>query len=110
MPPLREADVDPDPTEQFRRWYGDAEDHDALQPDAMIVATATPDGRPSLRAVLLRGLDERGFCFFTNFDSRKGRELDANPHGAILFHWPALQRQVRVSGRVERVSQEESEV
>ena len=78
-------------------------------PDAMIVASATPDGRPSARAVLLRGLDERGFAFYTNFESRKGRELEANPHAAVLFHWPEVHRQVRATGRVERVSQSESE-
>jgi|SRR5436190_16056850 len=107
--PLREDDVDPDPIVQFGRWYQDAEARGVLQPDAMIVASATPDGRPSARAVLLRGLDERGFCFFTNFQSRKGRELDANPQAAVLFHWPEVQRQVRATGRVERVAQEESE-
>ncbi|MEX1006905.1 MAG: pyridoxamine 5'-phosphate oxidase [Acidimicrobiia bacterium] len=109
MGPLREDAVDPDPIVQFGRWYADAEARGVLAPDAMTVASATPDGRPSARAVLLRGLDERGFCFFTNFRSRKGRELDANPHAAVLFHWPAVQRQVRATGRVERVSQEESE-
>jgi pyridoxamine 5'-phosphate oxidase len=109
MPPLREEDVDPDPIEQFRRWYDDAGSRGVLAPDAMIVASATPDGRPSARAVLLRGLDERGFAFYTNFESRKGRELDANPHAAILFHWPEVHRQVRATGPVERVSQAESE-
>jgi pyridoxamine 5'-phosphate oxidase len=109
MPPLREEDVDPDPIEQFRRWYDDAGARGVLQPDAMIVASATSDGRPSARAVLLRGLDERGFAFYTNFESRKGRELDANPHAAVLFHWPEVHRQVRATGRVERVSQAESE-
>jgi len=102
--PLHEADVDPDPFVQFSRWYDDAVAHDQLQPDAMIVATSTPDGRPSVRLVLLRGVDERGFCFFTNFGSRKGRELDANPHAAIAFHWPEVLRQVRATGAVERVS------
>jgi pyridoxamine 5'-phosphate oxidase len=109
MPPLREEDVDPDPIAQFRRWYDDAAAGGALQPDAMIVATATPDGRPSTRAVLLRGLDDRGFCFYTNFESRKARELATNPNAALLFHWPEVQRQVRATGRVERVAEEESE-
>ena len=109
MPPLREEDIDADPIEQFQRWYDDAEARGVLAPDAMIVASATPDGRPSARVVLLRGLDERGFAFYTNFESRKGRELDANPHAAILFHWPEVHRQVRATGRVERVSQAESE-
>ena len=108
MPPLREEDVGPDPIEQFRRWYDDAGARGVVQPDAMIVASATSDGRPSARAVLLRGLDERGFAFYTNFKSRKGRELDANPHAAVLFHWPEVLRQVRATGRVERVSQTES--
>jgi pyridoxamine 5'-phosphate oxidase len=109
LPPLLEEDVDPDPIVQFGRWYQDAEAHGVLQPEAMIVATATPDGRPSARAVLLRGFDERGFRFFTNLRSRKGRELDANPHAAVLFHWPEVQRQVRATGSVERVSEEESD-
>ena len=85
MPPLREDDVDPDPIVQFRRWYHDAEVRGVLAADAMIVASATPDGRPSARVVLLRGLDERGFAFYTNFESRKGRELDANPHAAVAL-------------------------
>jgi pyridoxamine 5'-phosphate oxidase len=107
--PLHESDVDPDPFVQFSRWYDDAVEHDQLQPDAMIVATSTPDGHPSVRLVLLRGVDERGFCFFTNFESRKGRELDANPQAAIAFHWPEVLRQVRATGRVERVSDAESD-
>ena len=75
----------------------------------MALATATPDGRPSVRIVLLRGYDERGFTFFTNYESRKGRELEANPHAALVFHWHDLERQVRIEGRVERVSAEESD-
>jgi pyridoxamine 5'-phosphate oxidase len=89
---------------QFQRWYDDAGAQGELQPDAMVVATSTPDGHPSARAVLLRGVDARGFCFFTNFDSRKGRELAANPRAAILFHWPSVLRQVRATGAVEHVS------
>ena len=107
--PLHESDVDPDPFVQFSRWYDDAVEHDQLQPDAMIVATSTPDGHPSVRLVLLRGVDERGFCFFTNFESRKGRELDANPQAAIGFHWPEVLRQVRATGGVERVSDAEAD-
>jgi pyridoxamine 5'-phosphate oxidase len=80
-----------------------------LQPDAMILATATPEGRPSARVVLLRGLDERGFVFFTNYESRKGQELAANPHAALVFFWDALERQVRVEGRVELASPAESD-
>jgi pyridoxamine 5'-phosphate oxidase len=107
--PLREADVDTDPLVTFRDWYDDALVHGALQPDAMIVATATPDGAPSARAVLLRGIDERGFCFYTNFESHKGAELAANPRAAIVFHWPEVLRQVRVRGRVEQVSADEND-
>jgi pyridoxamine 5'-phosphate oxidase len=105
---LREDDIDDDPFVQFAAWYDDAVAQGVLQPDAMVVATATPDGLPSARAVLLRGVDERGFCFFTNFDSRKGIELAVNPSAAIVFHWPEALRQVRVTGRVERVSDEEA--
>jgi pyridoxamine 5'-phosphate oxidase len=107
--PLHESDVDPDPFVQFERWYDDAVEHGQLQPDAMIVATSTPDGLPSVRMVLLRGVDERGFCFFTNFESRKGRELDANPRAAIAFHWPEVLRQVRATGAVERVGDDEAD-
>jgi len=106
--PLREAALDPDPIVQFRQWYEHAGRAGTVQPDAMIVASATSDGRPSARAVLLRGIDH-GFCFFTNFESRKGRELDANPRAAALFHWPEVQRQVRATGPVERVSRDDSD-
>jgi pyridoxamine 5'-phosphate oxidase len=101
--PLHESDLDPDPFVQFSLWYDDALAHGQLQPDAMIVASSTVDARPSVRMVLLRGVDPRGFCFYTNFESRKGRELDANPHAAIAFHWPEVLRQVRAAGAVERV-------
>ncbi len=107
--PLHLHDLDPDPFVQFRRWYDDAEEHGQLQPDAMVVATSTPDGHPSARLVLLRGVDERGVCFYTNFQSRKGRELAGNPHVAIAFHWPEVLRQVRATGRVERVTDAESD-
>ncbi len=107
--PLHASDLDPAPFVQFQRWYDDAEANGQLQPDAMVVATSTPDGRPSARMVLLRGVDERGFCFYTNFDSRKGRELAANPHAAIALHWPEVLRQVRATGAVERVAGAESD-
>jgi pyridoxamine 5'-phosphate oxidase len=106
---LRESDVDPDPFVQFTRWYDDAVEHGELQPDAMVVASCTPDAVPSARMVLLRGVDHRGFCFYTNYDSRKGRELDANPRAAIAFHWPEVLRQVRATGVVERVDDAESD-
>jgi pyridoxamine 5'-phosphate oxidase len=106
---LRTAGADPDPFVMFSRWYDDALAHGVRQPDAMVVATATADARPSARAVLLRGVDERGFCFFTNFGSRKGTELDDNPRAAIVFHWPDVQRQVRVTGTVDRVGADEND-
>jgi len=105
---LRESDVDPDPFVQFTHWYDDAVAHGELQPDAMVVASCTPDAVPSARMVLLRGVDHRGFCFYTNYDSRKGRELDANPRAAIAFHWPEVLRQVRATGAVARVDDAES--
>jgi pyridoxamine 5'-phosphate oxidase len=107
--PLHAHDLDADPFLQFKRWYDDAEEHGQLQPDAMVVATSTPDGHPSARMVLLRGVDGRGLCFYTNFDSRKGEELAANPHAAIVLHWPEVLRQVRATGAVERVADDESD-
>ena len=107
--PFDEQAVDTDPLAHFRRWFDDAQHDGALQPDVMIVATTTPTGDPSARAVLLRGFDERGFCFYTSYASRKGRELEANPRAAVVFHWPEVARQVRVTGHVERVSTVESE-
>ena len=104
---LHAADLDPDPFVQFEVWFADATEHGQLQPEAMTVATTTVDGQPSARLVLLRGIDERGFTFFTNYQSRKGRELDANPHAAIAFHWPEVLRQIRAVGSVERVSAED---
>jgi pyridoxamine 5'-phosphate oxidase len=108
-PPLREQDVDPDPLAQFRAWYGDARAAGLPLAEAMTLATATADGRPSARVVLLRGCDEGGFVFYTNYDSRKGRELAANPRAALVFHWQPLERQVRVEGRVEPISAEQSD-
>jgi pyridoxamine 5'-phosphate oxidase len=107
--PLDERDLDPDPLVVYRRWFGEATAAGAPEPEAAALATATPDGRPSVRMVLVKGADERGFRFYTNYASRKGGELAANPRAALLFHWPALGRQVRVEGGVERLSREESE-
>jgi pyridoxamine 5'-phosphate oxidase len=104
MSELREDDVAPDPLEQFRRWRTEAG-----EPDTMALATAMPDGTPSVRMVLLKAADENGFVFFTGYGSRKGGELDANPRAALLFHWAAPGRQVRVEGEVERVSAAESD-
>jgi pyridoxamine 5'-phosphate oxidase len=107
---LREHEVNPDPLEQFRIWLDEALAANLPQPVGMTLATATPDGSPSARVVLLRGFDSRGFAFFTNFNSRKAQELDANPRAALVFYWAAFDRQVRVEGRVERVAAEESDV
>jgi pyridoxamine 5'-phosphate oxidase len=106
---LREQDVDLDAIRQFERWFGEACQCDVAEPHVMTLATATPDGRPSARQVLLRGISERGFTFFTNYESRKARELDANPHASLVFFWRELERQVRIEGIVERTSVEESD-
>jgi len=105
---LRRSDLASDPLEQFRRWFAEA--GAAVEvPEAMALATAAADGAPSVRMVLLKGFDERGLVFYSHHTSRKGRELDANPQAALLFHWSPLGRQVRVEGRVEDVSPEESD-
>ncbi len=106
---LSEHDVDPDPIVQFRRWYAEAVGAAGGDADHLVVATASPDGLPSARVVLLRGFDERGLCFYTNYESRKGRELADNPRAALLLHWAALHRQVRATGVVGRLSPVESE-
>jgi pyridoxamine 5'-phosphate oxidase len=106
---LREAEAAGDPLEQFRRWYADAEAAGIRAPHAMALATATPDARPSVRMVLLKGFDAEGFVFFTGYVSRKGAELDANPQAALLFYWDPLGRQARIEGRVERISDDESD-
>jgi pyridoxamine 5'-phosphate oxidase len=106
---LAEADLASDPIEQFRLWFGVALASNLPEPNAMTVATATPGGRPSARTVLLKGFDERGFVFYTNYRSRKGRELAANPQAALVFYWPELERQIRIEGQIERVSPEESD-
>lgn len=109
LPPLRPEDLDPDPFTLFARWYALAQERACHDPSAMALATATPDGRPSVRMVLLKGFDARGFVFYTNYESRKGRELARNPFAALVFYWPDLRRQVRASGRVVRVSDTESD-
>jgi len=105
---LTPDDVEPDPVVQFRRWYDDALAAGVRQPDAMTLATATPDGQPSARTVLMRGIDERGFAFYTNLESAKGEVLAANPRAALVFHWREMERQVRVTGTVTRVSHDEA--
>jgi pyridoxamine 5'-phosphate oxidase len=97
------------PFDQFRDWMAEAEKSELNDPNAMIVATATLDGHPSLRAILLKGVDGRGFVFYTNKESRKGGELSANPHVALLFHWKSLKRQVRIEGAVEHVTDAEAD-
>jgi pyridoxamine 5'-phosphate oxidase len=106
---LKESDADPDPIEQFRRWFDEALAADLHEPNAMTVATATPEGRPSGRIVLLKGFDERGFVFYTNYEGRKSGELETNPYAALVLYWGELERQVRIEGRVSRVSEEESD-
>lgn len=105
---LDERGVAPDPVAQFIAWFEQAVAADVLEPNAMTLATATPDGAPSARIVLLKGVDQRGFTFFTDYRSRKAGELDANPRAALVFHWGELERQVRVSGSTERVELVES--
>jgi pyridoxamine 5'-phosphate oxidase len=106
--PLREQDVDPDPLRQFAAWFSDAAEAGVRIPEAMAVATASATGVPTVRMVLLKGYDERGFVFFTHYESLKGRELEANPHAALLFYWDPLGRQVRLEGPAERTSREET--
>ena len=106
--PLREQDMDADPLRLFADWYRQAQRAGLGMPEAAAVATATVDGAPSVRMVLMKAFDERGFVFFTNYESRKGRDLAANPAAAITFLWKELERQVRIEGTVERVKDDES--
>ncbi len=106
--PLREQDVDGDPLRQFLAWYEQARASGMRMPEAAAVATADADGAPSVRMVLVKGFDDRGFVFFTNYSSRKGGELAANRRAALLFHWDPLGRQVRITGPVTRTSAEET--
>ncbi len=105
---LPDAAAEADPIELFQGWFQAAEESGILLPEAMALATASPDGVPSVRMVLLKGADADGFVFFTNYGSRKASELDANPNAALCFHWAVLHRQVRVEGTVQRVSTAES--
>ncbi len=106
---LREGNCHPNPIVQFERWIKDAERAELKQPNAMVVATATPGGRPSARVLLLKEVSDAGFIFYTNYTSRKARELEANPFAALTFYWPELERQVRVEGQVLRTSRQKSE-
>jgi pyridoxamine 5'-phosphate oxidase len=107
--PLRRNDLDPDPLRQFHTWYAAARASGSARPDAVALATATEGGLPSVRFVLLKSADEHGFVFYTGYESRKGRELNANPRAALCFYWHELGRQVRVEGSVERVPEGESD-
>jgi pyridoxamine 5'-phosphate oxidase len=98
-----------DPFARFQEWFAEAEAREPSDPNAMTVATATADGRPSARAILLKGVDARGFVFYTNLESRKALELAANPHVALLFHWKSLGRQIRIEGTVEPVTAAEAD-
>lgn len=102
------SDLNPDPLAEFKTWFEQARAAEPTLPDAVTLATATSDGRPSARVVLLKAFDKNGFVFFTNYESRKGRELADNPAAALLFHWKSLDRQIRIEGRVEKVNNETS--
>lgn len=105
---LSEDEVDPDPIKQFAAWFKDAEASESRHPEAVTLSTATPDGKPSARAVLMKGFDEKGFRFYTNYDSRKGGEIADNPYVVMSFLWKGLERQVIIEGAVEKLSREES--
>jgi pyridoxamine 5'-phosphate oxidase len=109
LPDLNENEVDASPFKQFENWFKQAEIAVPILPNAMTLATATKDGVPSARVVLLKGFDERGFVFYTNYDSQKGRELDENPVAALSFYWAELARQVRIAGTTSRTTRAESE-
>ena len=106
---LDEADVDRDPIQQFNAWFAQALDAQIPEPNAMTLATVNPLGRPSARIVLIKGVDARGFVFFTNYESRKGRELADNAYASLLFHWVELERQVRIEGTIVKTDAEESD-
>lgn len=106
---LDESSVKPNPFTQFERWFQETLNAQLLEPNAMVLATVSPDAHPSARVVLMKGFDERGFAFFTNYESRKGIELQRNPYASLLFYWAELERQVRIEGVVEKVSIDESE-
>jgi len=106
---LDENDIDTDPVEQFARWWTDAINSEIFEVNAMTLATSTKDGKPSARIVLLKGYDDRGFVFYTNYESHKGNELAENPYAALVFFWKEIERQVRIEGVVEKISAAESD-
>lgn len=103
MGQLNEGDVEADALAQFQQWFDEAIEKQVMEPNAMTLSTVSATGRPSSRIVLLKHLDDAGFGFFTNYESQKGEELRGNPHAALLFFWPELQRQVRITGHVEQM-------
>lgn len=106
---LKETDLNPDPFKQFRKWFEDAIKADLIHPNAMTLATADKSGRPAARMMLLKGFDEKGFVFYTNCESYKGEDLTQNPRAAIVFWWAQLEKQVRIEGNIEKVSEEEAD-
>ncbi|HHP7244383.1 MAG TPA: pyridoxamine 5'-phosphate oxidase [Elainellaceae cyanobacterium] len=106
---LSESDLDPNPFQQFRRWFEQAVNAELPEPNAMTLATVNPDGVPSARIVLLKGVDARGFVLYTNYTSRKGQELEQTPYAALVFWWAELERQVRIEGTVQKVPPDESD-
>jgi len=106
---LDENDIDTDPVKQFARWWTDAINSEIFEVNAMTLATSTKDGKPSARIVLLKGYDDRGFVFYTNYESHKGNELAENPYAALVFFWKEIERQVRIEGVVEKISAAESD-
>jgi pyridoxamine 5'-phosphate oxidase len=108
MASLDMSDVSPDPMAQFRQWFAEAQQAGIREPNAMTLATATPDGRPSARVVLLKTIDQRGFGFFTDFRSRKAMQLEQNPRAAVAFAWLEIERQVRIEGTVSRMGSDEA--
>lgn len=106
---LSVAETADNPTEQFRKWFEEARKGQATEPSAMVLSTASPEGRPSARVVLLKDITETGFVFFTNYKSRKGKEIEANPYASLTFFWPELERQVRIEGKLQKVDQQISD-
>ena len=106
---LSASSVSSDPFKQFTKWFDETLKSGFLEPNAMTLATSTKDGIPSVRVVLLKGFDDNGFVFYSNYKSKKGKELEANPRASILFYWDSLERQIRIDGTVEKVTKKESE-
>lgn len=106
---LHENEINSNPLEQFEAWMQDAIDNKTIEPNAMAVATATSEGRPSIRVVLLKELNAEGFVFFTNYNSRKGKEIATNAHAAIVFDWHVMERQVRIEGTIHKISEDDSD-